>query len=160
MRQSKLAKVRKKKKIFTRKELAYSTLSALMKTTLEEGICGVDFRPELGADILEDCASHFPPDTVFSDYQCDFSGEVVHSCIFFRNAAEELLDDTLGDRLNKRYEMQAQLIPYQAETLIHLFDPVISDRGGCPATRERDTSILPLNIESIGQVQTVLYICD
>lgn len=151
------------KKIFTRKELAYSTLSALMKTTIEEGICGVDFRPEMEADILEDCASHYPPESVFSDYQCEFNGEIAHSCVFFKNVAEELLDDTLGRRLNKRYEMQSQLIPYQAATEeeIETIVSFTSSRGGCPATRERDTStFFPLTIEGTGQVQSVLYICD
>lgn len=150
------------KKIFTRKELAYSTLSALMKTTIEEGVCGIDFRPEMGMHILEDCASHQPSETVFSDYQCEYNNEPVHSCVFFQNVAEELLDDTLGERLRKRYEMQSQLIPYQAATEAQI-DTIIefkSSRGGCPATRERDTSILPLNIEGVGQVQSVLYICD
>lgn len=151
------------KKIFTRKELAYSTLSALMKTTIEEGICGVDFRPEMEVDILEDCASHYPPENIFSDYHCEYDSEMVHSCVFFKNVAEELLDDTLGKRLNKRYEMQSQLIPYQAATEEEI-DTIItikSSRGGCPATQERDTStFFPLTIEGIGQVQSVLYICD
>ena len=154
----------KEKKIFTRKELAYSTLSALMKTTIEEGVCGFDFRPELEADILEDCAAHVDNPS-FSTFQCEYNGQKLNSCEFFREIASDLFEETLGN-WNKRYEFQSRFIPYgvEAETEIRdlMEEPIKSSRGGCPATRERDTStIFPLSVEATGgQVQSVLYICD
>ena len=43
------------KKIFTRKGLAYSSMSAILKTTVNEE-CGQNQIPQIGKDILEDCA--------------------------------------------------------------------------------------------------------
>jgi len=51
------------KKIFTRKGLSYSTVGALMKTTITEPGCsgkeGFGEAPQLGKDLLEDCALNY-----------------------------------------------------------------------------------------------------
>src|SRR3989344_7645978 len=76
------------KKIFTRKGLAYSTMSALMKTTVSgEAACYSTYSlsqgaPKIGGDVIEDCAKHRDVDT--SIYQCisPISGKALHSCDF------------------------------------------------------------------------------
>src|SRR3989338_6924595 len=67
------------KKIFTRKGLAYSTMSALMKTTVSEEAACYSLRqgaPKIGGDVIEDCAKYRDVDT--SIYQCigPYSGKV------------------------------------------------------------------------------------
>src|SRR3990167_2325526 len=76
------------KKIFTRKGLAYSTMSALMKATVSETAeCRTQeakgLTPKLSGAIIEDCAVR--RDTEISTYQCKgpLSEKLLHSCVFF-----------------------------------------------------------------------------
>jgi len=145
-----------KKKIFTRKGLAYSTMSAIMKTSVIEPTCFVDYVGEaslrIGKDILEDCARHADSSPFgYSLYEC--KGK--HSCIFLNETVNKLLNSTLG-KWNKRYEFKSQLISFREA------EPVVLIRlgEGCPKSRERDSSgLFPINTEA-GLVENVLYLCD
>ncbi|MBU0459514.1 MAG: hypothetical protein KKH52_00490 [Nanoarchaeota archaeon] len=144
------------KKIFTRKGLATSTMSAIMKTTVgpEEGcLLSGNYQLQLQEKILEDCALS-PPDSAYAPtYQC----RGLHSCEFFRTFVEERLNQTLGE-WNKRYEFKSYLL--EGESPQDLFDPIISKRGKCPKTKDRDTSSpFPLSTRA-GLVESILYICD
>ncbi len=149
------------KKIFTRKGLAYSTMSALMKTTVsEEAACYSlsQGAPKLGGDVLEDCAKYREVD--FSIYQCigPISKKPLHSCKFLEEMVYYSLNSTLGS-WNKRYEFHSQLIPFQGEEAIDIIEP-IAVAGGCPKWKERDSSgLFPINTEA-GLVENVLYLCD
>ena len=148
------------KKIFTRKGLAYSTVSAIMKTSVSDPQCVPQYvgeaRLQMGKDILEDCAAN--RDTLlgnqYSQYQC--AGQ--HSCLFAREQITELLESTLG-RWNKRYEWNTQLIDVQGVEPEPLFEPILN-KGGCPKTRDRDSSELFFLQTEAGLVQSVLYVCD
>ena len=152
-----------KKKVFTRKGLAYSTLSALMKTTIEEQYC-VDSAKDtplyFGRDILEDCAANYQFSTPEEcGYACKYSCDGKHSCVFFREKASELLNETLG-QWNKRYELRVHLL--DGEQVIDLLeDAPVKNKGGCPSTRERDSSgIFPLQLSGSGMVKSELHLCD
>ncbi len=148
------------KKIFTRKGLAYSTMSALMKTTVsEEAACYSlsQGAPKIGGDVIEDCAKYKDVDT--SIYQCmgPVSKKPLHSCDFLAEMITYTLDTTLGS-WNKHYEFHAQLIPFQGEEPIDIIEPIIA--GGCPKWKERDSSgLFPINTEA-GLVENSLYLCD
>lgn len=148
------------KKIFTRKGLAYSTMSALMKTTVsEEAACYSlsQGAPKIGGDIIEDCAKY--RDVDISIYQCmgPSSGKALHSCDFLHEMIEYSLQNTLGS-WNKNYEFHSKLITFQGEEPIDIFEPIIS--GGCPKWKERDSSgLFPINTEA-GLVENSLYLCD
>lgn len=152
-------KEKPEKKIFTRKGLAYSGMSALLKTTVKPGVCGA-FQPSLEA-VLKDCALYFPPQSSESLFQC-FSlqgqGEQnFHSCYFFKEEATELLDKTLGLRLlNKNYEFHSRLVRLRGEQPDHLVD---INTGSCP--NERDTSgLFPIQAGDAGLIENELYVCD
>ena len=135
-------KGKESKKIFTRKELAYSTMSALMKTTVE---CG-ELKLSLQGDVLEDCVVH-PKGSLRGDYSCDG----MHSCDFFEVTATRLLNETLVE-WKKRYDLQVVL---GSRRVLEMVSPY----GDCRA-RERDTS-KPFPLETdLGTVQSVLYVCD
>lgn len=149
------------KKIFTRKGLAYSTMSALMKTTVsEKAACYSSSNqgaPKIGGDVIEDCAFHRDVDT--SIYQCigPRSGKSLHSCDFLAEMITYSLNTTLGS-WNKNYEFHSQLIPFQGEEPIDIIEPVVV--GGCPKWKERDSSgLFPINTEA-GLVENSLYLCD
>ena len=142
------------KKIFTRKGLATSTMSAIMKTTVTED-CGVSSKfPQIEKELLEDCAAnkHFTED--YYTYHCR---GYISSCDFLEVFIAERLNETLG-RWNKRYEFKSVLVRGSADSLFD--NPIISKRGGCPPTKNRDTSSpYPLNTD-VGLVESTLYICD
>lgn len=144
------------KKIFTREGLAYSSMSAIMKTTVSEGVCEGNFKPSIGQQLLEDCAQNYfnSPDG-YSNYNCDNK----HSCVFLEETLIELLEDTLG-QWNKRYQLKSSLIR-SSGTEPEILLNVVSDRGDCPPTRERDSSgLFPIQVRDAGLVENVLYICD
>jgi len=148
------------KKIFTRKGLAYSTMSALMKTTVSKDSACYSLSqgaPKIGGDVIEDCAKY--RDVDISIYQCigPYSGKALHSCAFLQEMITYSLDKTLGS-WNKHYEFHSQLIPFQGEKPIDLIEPVMSE--GCPKWKERDSSgLFPINTEA-GLVENTLYLCD
>ena len=150
------------KKIFTRKGLAYSTMSAVMKVTVSEAAeCHTDkaegLTPRLSGDIIEDCALYGGTD---SSYKCKgpIYGEPLHSCAFFEEMVAHLLDQTLGS-WNKNYEFHSQLIALRGERPIDIIEPITVGEG-CPPYKERDSSgLFPINTEA-GLVENSLYLCD
>ncbi len=148
------------KKIFTRKGLAYSTMSALMKATVSENAdCRTQeaegLTPRLGGDIVQDCALYRETN---SHYQCKgpISGEWLHSCAFFEEMTAHLLSQTLGS-WNKKYEFRSQLVPRAGEKPVTLAEV---GKGSCPPYKERDSSgLFPITTEA-GLVENVLYLCD
>ncbi len=153
-----------KKKIFTRKGLTYSAMSAVMKTSVsEDAYCATEYfgsaRPQIGEKIIDDCAKY--PDTEgYSLYRCrgPISGESEHSCIFMHEIMAYLLNETLG-QWNKNYEFHSTLISFQGAEPKELIEPIYTG-GGCPKWKERDSSgVFPINTEA-GLVENVLYMCD
>lgn len=154
-----LQEKKKESKVTIKRELlAQSTLSALLKTTVEEGCvelgAGTGFSlPRLGKDIMEDCAKYHDtaPDG-YSQYHCQ--GQ--HSCVFLREKMAWLLGQTLG-KWNIHYDLDVSLIgPFG---VVPLLDPPVRPDTGCPSTRTRDSSdVFPLSTE-VGTVESVLYLC-
>jgi len=153
------------KKVFTRKGLAYSTMSAMMKTSIStQESCALGFvgevRPQIGKDLLEDCAKNcFTAPEGYSLYQCkgDCGGRL-HSCLFLQEKMQFFLNQTLG-QWNKRYEFESVLLEPSGQYKQKLLQ-INSSRGNCPSNRERDTSgLFPINTEA-GLVENVLYLCD
>ncbi|MBI2151479.1 hypothetical protein HYU21_02000 [Candidatus Woesearchaeota archaeon] len=187
------------KKVFTRKGLALSTMSALMKTTVNPELqCTTSIgndQPQLGEDILEDCAEYYQdyfegargsgssgssggsssgssgtsgsgasssaylseglvnPDAM-SLYHC----QEKHSCKFFQETTEKLLEDTLG-KWGKRYEFRAHLLSGNSFAAEKLFLFKDKSRQGCKG--ERDSSgQFPIQVKDIGVVEAELYVCE
>ncbi|MEW5896527.1 MAG: hypothetical protein AB1668_02440 [Nanoarchaeota archaeon] len=168
------------KKVFTRKGLASSSMSAIMKTTVSEdadcifGVYGFRTPPVIGYDIVDDCAKYYGnPDLEYYDtdsvYRCisptpQNSQERLHSCTFFREITADLLSRTLG-AWNKKYEFRSELIPFEGGKPIDLLakggGPIIAG-GGCPKWKgkDRDSSGEYYIPSEAGKVLNVLYICD
>lgn len=140
------------KKVFTRKGLAASTMTALMKTTVSEPDCSENIvKLQMEKDVLDDCAKHFRYETSY--YTC----KGMHSCNYFRLMAEDLLNQTLGG-WNKNYELQVWLNNPDGEDE-EIILPRIAAGGGCEK-KERDTSRpFPLSTDA-GTVNSILYLCD
>lgn len=139
------------KKIFTRKGLASSTVSSVLKMSVIEPGC--DYYPtplRLGEDLLEDCALN-PPEQRYSNekYHC----RNLNSCEFLNQFISEQLTATLG-QWGKKYEFTALLVGEDGY-LVEIKTP-----GGCPKTAERDTSGAFYLSTEVGLVQTQLYLCD
>lgn len=135
------------KKVFTRKGLAYSSMSAVLKTTVE---CGDPVG--IGERLIEACAVSKGV-AGQSKLPC-LRGK--DSCEFVKDIIEELLKSTLGT-WRKRYEFTSKLlIPNKADPEL-LFS--VSEKGGCQF-RERETSgLFPIQTDE-GLVENMLYICD
>lgn len=146
------------KKVFTRKGLAASTLAAAMKTTIDPLDCGVTSVQEplsLEKDVLDECAQLLPLyASGFGDSDYCHSGKT--SCEFFNDTIESFLTDTLG-QWNKRYQLEVERLEGEESEFITF---ITDERGGCPATRERDTSGTFYLRSGGALVQSVLYICD
>jgi len=182
------------KKVFTRKGLALSTMSALMKTTVNSEIdcttsISLSNQPQLGEDILEDCALYYSDYFVgaggssgaYSGASSGASGgvsgsssgylsegevdsgamslygcESKHSCHFFQETTEKLLEDTLG-KWGKRYEFRAHLLSSVSEEKLFL----LKDKSGQGCKGERDSSgQFPIQIKDTGVVEAELYVCE
>ncbi len=160
-------KEKPEKKIFTRKGLAYSATSAVIKMTIPERECvpgSISGKPLfLGKDILEDCAvNHVYPDLESCGYSCKYScrygEEALHSCDFFSRKAGDMLIATLG-QWNKNYELNVLLM--QEEEVIPLLRPPVSGGEGCRRNKDRDSSgPFPLQLSGIGLVKSELHLCD
>jgi len=153
----------KQKNIFTRKGLASSTLSSVLKATVVEPCgeyVGSEDLPQLGEDILEDCALQYreyydnPSDATntnpygYSQYRC----EGKHSCQFFQDKVGELLGSTLKE-WGKKYELKATLLQGQDKATI-----ITIKNEGCPG--ERDSSgLFPIQTDA-GLLETQLFVCD
>ncbi|HIG93211.1 TPA: hypothetical protein HA234_03360 [Candidatus Woesearchaeota archaeon] len=153
------------KKIFTRKGLAYSTMSAVMKTTIipeENCVAGSAVSLELGKDILEDCAlnagSYRRDDPSNCGFGCQYHCRGLHSCAFFNQKIEELLQASLG-RWNKRYSFTSQLLIPGSDRSLSLAE--IKGRGGCSSSQDKDSSgLFPIQAGDAGLVENVLFLCD
>lgn len=143
------------KKIFTRKGLAASTMSALLKTTIpQEAQCHPE-RAEVqpaGEDLLRDCATSYP--TTSTLYQCEHQD----SCAYFRIKAAELLEQTLG-KWGKHYQLSSRIIRGRDQPT-NLINPIFDlAENGC-AAGERDSSGLhPIPFEG-GLIENELWVCD
>ncbi|PIN76708.1 hypothetical protein COV17_01440 [Candidatus Woesearchaeota archaeon CG10_big_fil_rev_8_21_14_0_10_36_11] len=136
------------KKIFTRKELAASTMAALMKTTVVDCTGGPTQFPQIEGDLLDDCAVW---GNEYSQYVCD--GQP--SCSFLHTKIEELLGETLGV-WGKKYHFVSEKV----STGMSVFEEKIEGLNGNCEDRERDTSgdfYLP---SGDGLVRSVLYVCE
>jgi len=145
------------KKTFTRKGLAASTVSGILKLNVGKECLGQG-SPQLGGDILEDCAMYFDfkEDSSSSIYQC--RGK--HSCVFFRALSYEILNGTLGAQ-EKKYEFTARLIEQKGATPKDLIE-IIKNKGGCPKaaiTNQDSSKPFPLQTNA-GLVEVELKICD
>ena len=149
-------KERPEKKIFTRKGLAYSTMSAMMKTSITDERCIAGFvgqsYPQLGKDIIEDCAVN-KANPEYSLYHCDGK----HSCIFAFEQITLFLNSTLG-QWNKNYEFNSHLIAPGSRNPVPLV--VIKVKSGCPKTKDRDSSGEFFIQTDTGLVESELYLCD
>ena len=141
-----------KKKVFVRKGLAYSTMSAMMKLDINCTDYNDNYRVKplkLQGDLLQDCTENFG--YYDSKYQCN--GQ--HSCDYVNETITYLLNETLG-RWNKHYEFKSSLLSgIKPEIILQIKD---GEGKGCPL--ERDTSgLFPLNT-GVGLIENVLYLCD
>ena len=133
------------KKVFTRKGLAYSTLGAVLKTTVApEAQCVPDFQGtvslQLGKDIIEDCVTHFPEGQYpRSLYSCNKDSQKLHSCKFAEAEIKKLLADTLG-AWHKNYEFQSSLLREEKPKLFEIKSKKGQVERGCPPGVERDSS--------------------
>ncbi len=149
----------KTKKVFTAQGLAASTLGALFKTTVNDPDCvielGVAALPQIGEELLEDCAlNHETKDEPSGSlYTCGG----IHTCKFIDKTAKSLLNSTLSE-WGKKYQFSAKLlVPGGKINFISLIE--IKNKGGCPKTGgNRDCSQQPLSTEA-GQVLAELCIC-
>lgn len=157
------------KKVFTRKGLASSSMSAIMKTTVSSeadciaGVYGFRTPPVIGYDIIDDCAKYYDTDSVYRCFKPN-TEERLHSCVFFREITADLLGKTLG-AWNKKYEFHSQLIPFEGSEPIDLLAKgggPITAGGGCPKWKgkDRDSSGEYYIPSEAGKVLNVLYICD
>lgn len=130
---------------FTRKGLAFSTMSTLMKTTVE---CREEEKVLSLRELLAECAEDQDVRAPFTR-TCDGR----ESCEKFKTISEDLLQTTLGS-WGKRYELSATLRGGS------LFDsPIIATAGGC-AERERDTSGSFAHPTDAGTITSILYLCE
>ena len=144
------------KKIFTRKGLAYSTMSSVMKT--EVACYPLSGDPEflsIGKELIDDCAKHWESTT--SDFWCasEQGGTQNHSCEFMQEMVLLMLDQTLGV-WNKDYQFRTVFVTGAEGKVI-----VEVDTGGCATAKERDSSgLFPIYVKDTGLVENTLYLCD
>lgn len=140
------------KKIFTRKGLAYSAMSAILKTTThcEDQNGGNTKRIlSIGKELIDDCAKS--KGYSYSQFRC--RGE--HVCDFTEMRIASLLNDTLG-KWNKNYDFSSRLIQGTDKV-----DLISVTNGGCEGAKERDSSgLFTLYVTGVGLVENTLYLCD
>lgn len=129
---------------FTRKGLAFSTMSTLMKTTVD---CGGGKEISM-RELLAECAENRPGTRFPFTRTCDDE----NSCDKFEVISTNLLQMTLGS-WGERYEFTAS--PPRAgqeETFLSIGE------GTCTG-RDRDTSGSFAHPTDIGTVMSILYVC-
>lgn len=153
------------KKIFLRKGLAYSTMSALMKTSIQcerpFGLVPYEQALTLGPDLLEDCVGFRL--SGFSTYEClNQQGDKVDACAFLEETIKSLLNQTLG-QWHKHYEFSSVLLIENGKKIIpseDISEDTLKDKDGQGCLGERDTSgPFPLDTNA-GLVESILYVCD
>ncbi len=134
------------KKIFTRKGLAYSSMSAIMKTTV--WCPEISTSLSIGTELLEDCAKYY------NDPDSGFICEGLHSCDFLKEKIDLMLTATLGE-WNKDYQLQSNLMIEPVRELINI------DRGSCLTSQEKDSSgLFPIYVRGAGLVQSTIFLCN
>ena len=140
------------KKIYTRKGLAYSAMSAILKTTTfcqDQNGGNTKRILSIGKELIDDCAKSYG--SSYSQFRC--SG--THVCEFTSMRITSLLNDTLG-KWNKNYDFSSSLI--QGTEKVELISVT---NGGCQGAKERDSSgLFPLYVTGVGLVENTLYLCD
>jgi hypothetical protein len=137
------------KKIFTRKGLAYSSMSAIMKTQVECVQGSTTVPLSLGRELIADCAGGS------TEYLCDDKD----SCMFLSDAVSAMLDETLG-AWHKEYVFTSVLLGEEGKDLLEGGNEVNSGFD-CENARERDSSgLFPLYVDGIGLVENSLFICE
>ncbi len=146
------------KKIFTRKELAASTMAALMKATAPDCKGSLTSIPQVEKQLLEDCAVLKLNPGADSNYQCTLGNGLVDSCNYLKAKLTEILETTLG-KWGKSYELRTIIVKKEG-TLKGDEVLTIVGKDGCTA-KERDTSgnfFIPST--KLGLIQSVLYVCE
>ena len=144
------------KKVFTRKGLAYSSMSSMLKTEvscIEPGEATVKVL-SIGKELIDDCAKNVGErDSVSGSYN---SCNGMHSCDFFEESVSSLLNSTLGV-WQKSYNFESKLlIGDSPEVLVS-----VEGGEGCLRSSDRDTSgLFPIFVTNVGLVENVLYLCD
>ena len=136
---------------FDRKQLAVSTLTAMLSTTVSG--CSPEESEPLAVEqvLLEDCAENRGFD---SKYQCKSENVGMHSCEFLQNILFPTLLKNSLDTFHQRYELTSVLVKDPDPPLVKVIG-----RGGCQA-RERDTSGEFFLNTNRGLVSSVLFVCD
>jgi len=150
------------KKVFTRKGLAYSTMSAIEKAEVNCYQTG-DVSPtilSIGKDLIDDCAKHRSGEyETPSGYECseeylDPGTSGKHACDFTEDLITEMLNETLN-LWGKNYQFSSVLVSDSGQDLI------LVENGGCRASSERDSSgLFPIYVTGVGLVENTLYLCD
>lgn len=159
------------KKIFTRKGLAYSTVSAIMKNTIEDPNLncitnGQTRSIAIGSELFDDCSLFFRNYKENSDSEPNIRGyslyncNQLHSCAFLEQTITTNLQKTLG-AWNKKYTFESALYSSSSNTKEIIFT-INSTKGACTAkASNKDSSgIYPLSNLQGGEVQNILYICE
>ncbi len=156
------------KKVFTRKGLASSTMSAGLKTTVSAsagctaGYAGRRDLPQFGDDILEDCALFFSEyhrssGSVNPEGYSLFRCQSKHSCQFFKEQFGDLLNQTLGS-WGKHYSFTAKLLTEGGEPTTLL---TIKDERNSGCLGEADSSgLFPIQAGDAGLIEAQLLVCD
>ncbi|MBU1111421.1 MAG: hypothetical protein ABIG93_01800 [archaeon] len=147
------------KKVFTRKGLAYSTMSAIEKVEVN---CYQGTNPSptilsIGLDLIDDCAKHVgDPTSVFmcSSEPPGSARAPKHACNFTQDLITQMLNETLNE-WGKNYQFSSVLVRGSGEELM------VVENGGCRATSDRDSSgLFPIYVQNVGLVENTLYLCD
>ena len=143
---------RDQEKIFTRKNLAASTMASIMKTTSSIDDCGDQLSFE--KDILEDCAAnkHLDQDHAYGIHCLN---NMVNSCDYLEDRIGKILKQTLG-YLKKSYDFSAILLTEENLPLIFIKSEKGCDKG---VGGERDQTTYYLNTAQ-GNVLIRLRVCE
>ncbi len=152
----------KREKIFTKGELAASTMSTLLKTTVYEDDCSRTYfgneHPKF-SEIIKDCAENqaYPE---YTRYKC----RGMNSCEYMKLFVKERLAQTLS-KWGKSYQFSSELLYINDNEFTQIIAPVknVDENGnekGCPGKQNRQSSgLFPINVEG-GNVQNSLFLCD
>ena len=129
---------------FTRKGLAFSAMSTLMKTTVD---CGGGKELSM-REVLAECAENRPGTRFPFTRTC---GEQ-DSCVTFQEISNSLLQRTLSS-WGKQYKFKSTLSSEE--------EPFLSfpAAGNCEG-RERDTSGYFAHPTDAGTIKSILYVCE